>query len=570
MADGGDSGDGHRMFIDRQNKNQNQQNQPTTPNQLNLQNQIAQQSNALQRNIPNSAGNPLKDIMLMQRQPGYAKAAADPENIKRARFGLNQTNTPQDKEVSKNTRSVKKFKSVWAAASPVNQEASDNANSLSQSVKKTNEDGKKEVLSPSPQTEQKDSQNELKPQVASEKLTEGVDKANTTEEKPIRSILDKYSDLPRLANTLKRNISNNPQLIHSILEVSEPRGRTKIVDSLMEQLSDADLKRADKNLLKEMKLVLESSSSSSDKNVDNYYAERLDRFIHVDKLKQGNSQQEVYEDISNDSKGDIKGIPSLIVTEPRKFDGKMRSPDFINSKLKNFYNEVLKENYIIKGKDGIHRFDSHRANNELIDLFNVDRQAALEQFKDLKSEANQVLKKYDTLLFNGQDRKEKEKNAQREEAFKIAFQKEQKLLKYKQDARKGKDGAILQIAGGSLGALFSAASISTSAKSFFTENMVALAGLAFSLDQISGGYETLEAIEEGIFQSDKEYKIVKGFLIENLGDEAGLVYDITAVGFSLSSIKENITGENLNELVRAGSLTIDAINVYTAFSDIKK
>ncbi|WP_162555843.1 LysM peptidoglycan-binding domain-containing protein [Reichenbachiella versicolor] len=137
MADGGDSGDGHRMFIDRQNKNQNQQNQ------LNNQNQIAQQLNIFQRYMSNSGGNPLKDIMLMQRQPGYAKAATDPENIKRARFGLNQSNTPQDKEASKKARPVKKIRSVWAIDKPEKvshtQKASDAANS-GQSVKKPSQE----------------------------------------------------------------------------------------------------------------------------------------------------------------------------------------------------------------------------------------------------------------------------------------------------------------------------------------------------------------------------------------------------------------------------------------------
>ncbi|WP_109831530.1 hypothetical protein [Reichenbachiella versicolor] len=150
MADGGDSGDGHRMFIDRQNRNQNQQNQ------LNNHNQVVQQSNSFQRNTSNSGGNPLKDIMLMQRQPGYAKAAADPENIKRARFGLNQSNTPQDKEASKNTKPIKKIKSVWAAGSSVTPKNLDNTKSATnQPVKKSNQDGKKEALSTSLQAVQK-------------------------------------------------------------------------------------------------------------------------------------------------------------------------------------------------------------------------------------------------------------------------------------------------------------------------------------------------------------------------------------------------------------------------------
>lgn len=87
-----------------------------------------------------------------------------------------------------------------------------------------------------------------------------------------------------------------------------------------------------------------------------------------------------------------------------------------------------------------------------------------------------------------------------------------------------------------------------------------------------GGWRTLEAIDNGIFEKNKEYKFVKGLIVDVINDEKGkemasFVYDLGALFTSAKSLKGNVettfvlSGSELNKIVYGYASGLDAVSI---------
>ncbi|MEM6738149.1 MAG: RHS repeat-associated core domain-containing protein, partial [Bacteroidota bacterium] len=297
------------------------------------------------------------------------------------------------------------------------------------------------------------------------------------------------------------------------------------------------------------------------------YNPALGRFLSVDPLTSEYPYYTPYQFAGNMPIAaiDIDGLEPKIITSPRVFQGKLHTADEINGILQSRYKEIMHDNFIVKDENtGLHKFDHARV-SEILNNTVKERgwAAARTQFKEFKANSDAALLKWDSWLFNGQTARANLLREQELEAYFAQRQFEYKLARYKKIAEAGKVSAIVDIALGSTGAIISSISIGTSIKSMGAELPFAIAGLGFSLDQVAGGVEALEAIENGLFDPSKDYKIVRGLVQEVGGDAGGVLYDISSllVG-GRSSIRnvKNISGKKLNDIVKGSDVLVNSVN----------
>lgn len=96
---------------------------------------------------------------------------------------------------------------------------------------------------------------------------------------------------------------------------------------------------------------------------------------------------------------------------------------------------------------------------------------------------------------------------------------------------------------------------------------------------VAGGWRTLQAIDNGIFEENKEYKYVKGLIVDDISNEAGkriasLVYDGGSLGLSMVSLTKNVgkiftlKGSELNKIVHAYASGADAVSIVIGASQL--
>ena len=262
---------------------------------------------------------------------------------------------------------------------------------------------------------------------------------------------------------------------------------------------------------------------------------------------------------------DLDGLEPKIVTTPRVFQGKLYSADEINQIFQDRYKQIMHDNFIVKDEEtGLHQIDRTRVNESLKNTVTEKGwEAAKVQFKEFKTNSDAALLEWDAILFNGQTSRANQLRKEEMEAYFAQKNFERKLARYKKIAEEGKFGAIVDITLGGAGAVISSIAIGTSMKSAGAELPLAITGLGFSIDQITGGIQALDAIKKGIFDPNKEYKIVKGLVQEVGGDAGGALYDISSllVGgkSSIRNIK-NISGKQLNDMVKGSDVLINSVN----------
>ncbi|MBO7440882.1 MAG: HMG-box domain-containing protein, partial [Bacteroidales bacterium] len=78
-----------------------------------------------------------------------------------------------------------------------------------------------------------------------------------------------------------------------------------------------------------------------------------------------------------------------------------------------------------------------------------------------------------------------------------------------------------------------------------------VAGLIYSFDQMVGGIRMWNAANTRLFDPDKEYKFIKGMIIDEFGDYGATIYDFGNFAVDIRNIKEirKIKGSDLNELI---------------------
>lgn len=83
------------------------------------------------------------------------------------------------------------------------------------------------------------------------------------------------------------------------------------------------------------------------------------------------------------------------------------------------------------------------------------------------------------------------------------------------------------------------------------------AGQVFALDQFMSGVDTLVDLNLHAFNPKKEYKILKGWIVQELGPVGGKIYDISSLVVGLKSAKGSVgdimTGTQMNELIWAAA-----------------
>ncbi|ELR69986.1 hypothetical protein C900_04430 [Fulvivirga imtechensis AK7] len=174
----------------------------------------------------------------------------------------------------------------------------------------------------------------------------------------------------------------------------------------------------------------------------------------------------------------------------------------------------------------------------------------LKQYHSQTDAINKFLVKYDDELFNSQER-----NAGNKRLEQIALTHNTNLLKeYRTMVQEeGKSGAIEDIITGSVSGVFAGVSVVTSWKSGGAELYLAVGAFYFAGEKISGGIRTLHAIEEGVFDPNKDYRLIGGLIQTNLGNGAVAVYDLTAIGVDLGNIYQSgktiLTGKELNNRI---------------------
>ena len=101
----------------------------------------------------------------------------------------------------------------------------------------------------------------------------------------------------------------------------------------------------------------------------------------------------------------------------------------------------------------------------------------------------------------------------------------------------------------------------------------AIASGAYSLDMVTGGFNALDAIAEGTWEEDKEYKFAKGLIIQTWGEDAGIVYDIGSIAVGGYSAYKNITkisGKDIKGILHAFDTGADSYSIGTTVIELKK
>ncbi|MEQ9304169.1 MAG: RHS repeat-associated core domain-containing protein, partial [Marinoscillum sp.] len=128
----------------------------------------------------------------------------------------------------------------------------------------------------------------------------------------------------------------------------------------------------------------------------------------------------------------------------------------------------------------------------------------------------------------------------------------------------GKADAYIDISVGTGGLLLTAALYALAPETGSGSAWLAGFSGAYSLDQISGGIRTLEAIDSEVFDPETEYKFVRGLLTKQGGQNAGTVYDIGSIIVggkgALQNIK-NINGTTFRGILEAANAGLSSYSI---------
>ena len=277
---------------------------------------------------------------------------------------------------------------------------------------------------------------------------------------------------------------------------------------------------------------------------------------------------------------DVDGLEPEIRKRPLWLKDKIMSADEVNALLNENYQRVLSTRLVVRNEAGKHSFNKQAAfrasmmisgfssKTKASEISNRERQKILKQYSEFEHSAKEALRKYDHLFFNGQLAKEvSAAKAQRARA--VAEKRAQgKLAAYQAAVGEGKVSAFIDISIG-LG------SVAVSAMAF-ESNVLSVAGIAFGIDQIAGGLLTLNAIDNGLFDPNKEYRIVKGIVVDNTGEGGALLYDLTNIGVNLGNVGttikslngiKTVSGKELNSIVGATLEGVDAARTTKSLAD---
>ncbi len=135
------------------------------------------------------------------------------------------------------------------------------------------------------------------------------------------------------------------------------------------------------------------------------------------------------------------------------------------------------------------------------------------------------------------------------------------LRTYLEAVQAGKVQAIKDIVIGTGGVTISGIVIGTSEFTFGLDLAVGLAGMGYSLDRISGGISKLNAINNKVFYPNKEYRLVKGIIVDNYGTQGAALYDIGSLIVNVYNIAGTLTGTDLNQVLDYLSLGMDSYEI---------
>lgn len=145
---------------------------------------------------------------------------------------------------------------------------------------------------------------------------------------------------------------------------------------------------------------------------------------------------------------------------------------------------------------------------------------------------------------------------------------EKALEDYLQAIERGKFYAYCDIGFGGLNILGSIGAIIVS-EGALTE--LSVTSMAFAGDQIYGGIRTLRAIEKGFFDPNREYKFVKGIIVNNIQNSelkfaVSCIYDLSSIIVGAKSGTVNLSefklsGDALEKIVKAYAGGSDFVNI---------
>jgi hypothetical protein len=152
------------------------------------------------------------------------------------------------------------------------------------------------------------------------------------------------------------------------------------------------------------------------------------------------------------------------------------------------------------------------------------------------------------------------------QAYIAKLQGEASLQQYLTEIQNGKIGAIAEITLGSLEVVGTVAIVILYPPVGVAEISLTAASGGFAIDQIAGGIRTLNAINNGLFDPNKEYKFVKGLLIDNFGENYGKIYDFSSILAGAVSVRgdivriKTIRGDELEKILKAYSAGSGTVN----------
>jgi RHS repeat-associated protein len=302
------------------------------------------------------------------------------------------------------------------------------------------------------------------------------------------------------------------------------------------------------------------------------YNPRIAKFLSVDPLTSEYPWYTPYQFAGNTpiQAIDIDGLEPYPANGPKVWNNKIRTAEEFNNLANEAYHQIMHDNFIIKNESsGMHEFDKSRVRPILQStIHNEGYTAALLQFKEMYGKAVAALELYDRDFFRGQLhnaqlQEEKERRAKYQQ-----LQFDRKVREYQKAVEGGRIDAWVDIGLGGAGFVTSLF--------FFEANALSISGMLFSADLISGGYNKLKAIENGVFKTGKEYKFAKGMIIESTGESGAIVYDISSILVNstnsmkaiLKTVKNGkIRGEKLNSILGAAAETADTANTIGSHLD---
>jgi len=132
---------------------------------------------------------------------------------------------------------------------------------------------------------------------------------------------------------------------------------------------------------------------------------------------------------------------------------------------------------------------------------------------------------------------------------------------YLEAVQAGKVQAIKDIVIGTSGATLSGIVIGTSEFTFGLDLAVGLAGMGYSLDRVSGGISKIQAINDKVFDPNKEYRLVKGIVVDNYGAQGALIYDIGNLIVNIYGVTGILRGEEINTVIDYLSAGMDSYEI---------